>query len=66
MKGKLEHQATGFGENVYWNAQMPLPSRPPEAWYAEIKDFDWDNVGGQPGTGINQTLKTEIGQVVSL
>lgn len=50
-KGVMQHNSTGFGENVYWNTDLPPGSRPAEAWYSEIKDFNFDKIEGQKGTG---------------
>jgi len=50
-KGKMEHNTTGFGENVYWNTESPTGSRPAEAWYSEIKDYNFGKLEGQKGTG---------------
>lgn len=49
--GKMMHNDTGFGENVYWNTDMPAGSRPAEAWYSEIKDYNFKKLEGQKGTG---------------
>ncbi|CAL8103222.1 unnamed protein product [Orchesella dallaii] len=50
-KGNMEHSTSGFGENVYWNTDKPPGTRPPEAWYSEIKDFNFSKLEGQKGTG---------------
>jgi len=50
-KNKMAHNDTGFGENVYWNTELPTGSRAAEMWYSEIKDYDFSKNAGQKGTG---------------
>jgi len=52
LKGNLAHSSNGYGENVYWNSGMVSEGKVPvEAWYAEIKDFNFDKIDHQRGTG---------------
>jgi len=51
-KGNLAHSSNGYGENVYWDSGTINEGKVPvEAWYAEMKDFDFDKVDHQRGTG---------------
>jgi len=51
--GKMQHNSTGFGENIYWKTEDPPAARPPEMWYSEINDFDFNKkpLEGKKGTG---------------
>jgi hypothetical protein len=50
--GNLQHNTSGFGENVYWSTENIDGARPPDMWYSEIKDFNFNKLEGQKGTGI--------------
>ncbi|CAG7718729.1 unnamed protein product [Allacma fusca] len=52
QKGKMEHSTNGFGENVFWASGGSINgAKPCQAWYSEIKDFDFNRIDHTPGTG---------------
>jgi uncharacterized protein YkwD len=52
QKGKMEHSTNGFGENVFWASGGSINGvKPCQAWYSEIKDFNFKRIDHTPGTG---------------
>jgi len=50
-KGKMQHSTTKYGENIYWNTEPIDGAIAVTNWYSEIKDFDFNKMEGQKGTG---------------
>ena len=51
-KDKMEHSSTGYGENIFWGSDDVTDGNiPVEAWYSEIKDYDFKKGDHIKGTG---------------
>ena len=47
----MQHSTTKYGENIYWNTEPIDGAIAVTNWYSEIKDFDFNKMEGQKGTG---------------
>jgi len=50
-QGKMQHGDSGYGENIYFNSQQIDGKKAVDGWYSEIKDYNWNKLEGQKGTG---------------
>ena len=54
-EGNMKHsKGSGYGENLYWSSVQSgdgQPAKATNAWYNEIKDYDFNNPGFSSATG---------------